>query len=251
MSKETFYLIIYIWTGLAVVVFPMALFFTAPYGRHTKKTVGPMISNKLSWIIMEFPSLFLFSFFFLIGPVEKNAVHWVFFTLYVLHYVNRTFIWPLRTKTKGKKMPLLIMVSALLFNGFNGPINGYYLGYFSEYTVDWFFTPQFIIGALIFLIGATININSDNILLRLRKPGETGYKIPMGGMFRFVSAPNLFGEIVEWTGWAIMLWSFPSLSFAVWTFANLVPRAIDHHKWYLERFEEYPKERKAVFPFLW
>lgn len=251
VSKDTFYIVVYAWTAVALIVFPCALFFTAPYGRHTKKTIGPMISNKLGWILMEFPSLFLFSFFFLIGPVEKSGVHWVFFALYFLHYLNRTFIWPLRTKTKGKKMPLLIAFSAILFNAFNGPINGIYLGYFSDYTNDWFLSWQFILGMMVFITGATINIQSDNILLNLRKPGETGYKIPRGGMFKFVSAPNLFGEVIEWTGWAIMLWSAPGLSFAVWTFANLVPRAIDHHKWYRKKFEDYPRSRKAVFPYLW
>jgi hypothetical protein len=251
MEKETFYLIVWVWIALAFVVFPCALFFTAPYGRHSKKIIGPMISNKLSWVLMEFPSLFLFGFFFIIGPVEKLAIHWVFFTLYMLHYFNRTFIWPLRTKTKGKKMPLVITISAIIFNGFNGPIIGYFLGYFSDYSNDWLTSWQFLTGIFVFLFGATINSHSDGILLGLRKPGETGYKIPRGGMFKYVSAPNLFGEVIEWTGWAIMLWSAPGLSFAVWTFANLVPRAIDHHKWYLNKFDDYPKERKAVFPYLW
>jgi len=36
----------------------------------------------------------------------------------------------------------------------------------------------------------------------------------------------------------------------VWTIANLVPRALAHHKWYNEHFENYPAERKAIFPFI-
>jgi hypothetical protein len=35
----------------------------------------------------------------------------------------------------------------------------------------------------------------------------------------------------------------------LWTFANLVPRAIDHHRWYKRRFDDYPPDRKAVFPY--
>jgi steroid 5-alpha reductase family enzyme len=95
-----------------------------------------------------------------------------------------------------------------------------------------------------------INIQSDNILIRLRKSTELGYQIPKGGFFRFVSCPNFFGEIIEWTGFAIMAWSLPALSFAIWTFINLVPRGVDHHKWYKRKFGDYPKERKAVLPFL-
>jgi hypothetical protein len=28
----------------------------------------------------------------------------------------------------------------------------------------------------------------------------------------------------------------------------LLPRAISHHKWYKEEFEDYPKERKIIIP---
>jgi steroid 5-alpha reductase family enzyme len=96
-----------------------------------------------------------------------------------------------------------------------------------------------------------INWRSDAILIQLRKPGETGYKIPQGFLFEYVSSPNLFGEIMEWSGFALLAFNWPALSFMVWTFANLVPRAKNHHDWYLQHFADYPKKRKIVFPFLW
>ena len=86
--------------------------------------------------------------------------------------------------------------------------------------------------------------------MNLRKPGETGYKIPQGGFYRWVSAPNYFGELLEWLGWAIATWSLAGFSFLVYTAANLGPRAITNHKWYLEKFDDYPEERKALVPFL-
>ena len=145
----------------------------------------------------------------------------------------------------------MIMWFAITFNFMNGYINGYFLGNYGHlYSDAWLFTPQFISGLIIFISGMFINIQSDNILLNLRKPGESGYKIPQGGFFRFLSCPNLFGEILEWTGFAIMCWSFPAATFALWTFANLAPRAVAHHKWYLNKFEDYPQQRKAVIPFI-
>ena len=38
------------------------------------------------------------------------------------------------------------------------------------------------------------------------------------------------------------------LAFAAWTMANLVPRARAHHRWYRERFPDYPARRKALVP---
>jgi protein-S-isoprenylcysteine O-methyltransferase Ste14 len=71
-------------------------------------------------------------------------------------------------------------------------------------------------------------------------------------MFRYVTAANYFGELTEWTGWAIMTLSLPGLVFAIWTFANLGPRAYRHHKWYIEKFgDEYPKDRKRMIPFVY
>jgi steroid 5-alpha reductase family enzyme len=157
----------------------------------------------------------------------------------------------LRTKTTGKKIPLLIVLSAIAFNFVNGYLNGSYLGNIGGNFSDAYFTsPHFIVGISIFLAGVFINQQSDNILLGLRKPGENGYKIPRGGLFNYISCPNHFGEMIEWTGFAVMVWSLPALSFAVWTVVNLTPRALDHHRWYQSKFAEYPKERKALIPFI-
>ena len=54
-------------------------------------------------------------------------------------------------------------------------------------------------------------------------------------------APNYLGEIVEWTGWALATWSLAGLAFAVYTAANLAPRAVANHDWYLSTFDDYPR----------
>ena len=92
-----------------------------------------------------------------------------------------------------------------------------------------------------------INIHSDKILLKLSKQ-KNGYQIPYGGFYKWISSPNYFGEIIEWIGWAIMTWSFSGFVFALWTTFNLLPRALKHHSWYKEKFDGYPKERKAIIP---
>jgi 3-oxo-5-alpha-steroid 4-dehydrogenase 1 len=183
--------------------------------------------------------------------MPKSDINYFFMGLWLLHYINRSIVFPLRYPNKNKKMPLTIALNAIFFNLINGSINGYFLGhvqpfYAENYWLQW----NFIAGVALFFTGFIINIQSDNILLKLRKPGETGYKIPQGGMYKYISAPNYFGEIIEWTGFALAVWSLPALSFAVWTFANLAPRALTNHKWYLNKFANYPKERKALIPYI-
>lgn len=252
MTEQRLYTICWIWIGIAIAVHVTMFFITAPFGRHTTDKWGVTIDNKLGWVIMESPSLLIMLYFLQTGKFSFSNYSWVLFVFWILHYANRSFIYPIRIKSTPKKMPLLIVINAIVFNIMNTGLNGYYLGELSNTNYDshWLISWNFIIGLVLFLSGAFINNKADTILINLRGPGESGYKIPKGFLFDYISSPNLFGEIIEWGGFAIMAWNLPALTFLIWTFANLVPRAKNHHDWYLRNFEDYPKDRKIIFPFL-
>ncbi len=251
MERLIFDWIVFGWIILGCVILPVMLFVTVPYGRHTSGKWGVTISNRFGWVLMEIPSLLIFTFYFLSGTAEKNTVVWIMALLFAVHYTNRSLIYPFRTKTKGKKMPLLIVCMAIFFNIANGFMNGYYLGSLQhQYTIAWLTDPRFIIGIILFVTGMIINMKADDKLINLRKNKHDEYQIPYGGLFNKISCPNFFGEIIEWLGFAVMCWSLPALSFFVWTICNLIPRALDHHRWYKKQFPGYPPERKALFPFI-
>ena len=236
------------WIILGCITFLVLLKIPAPYGKFTKTNWGPMIPSQLGWFVMEIISPIMFAYFFLVGNTNKNWVMWVFFICWVGHYTNRSIIYPLRQKNPAK-MPLSIALFAFLFNVVNGFLNGYFLGSIQSYTMDYLSNWNFILGIILFLIGMRINMQSDTILLSLRSKNK-GYQIPKGGFFKYISYPNYFGEILEWTAFALMTWSWAGLSFMIWTMANLVPRAIKGHQWYHQQFDDYPKDRKAIFPFV-
>ncbi len=251
ISIKIFNILVISWIIFGAVLFPFIVKITAPYGRHSKSSWGPMISNRWGWIIMEMPALAVFSLFVLLGKAQGDVLIWIFFGFWFIHYFNRVLIFPFRTRTQGKKMPVAVMFMALFFNLVNGFINGYWLGFLSPtYPLDWFVDPRFIGGVVLFITGMAINMTSDQKLMQLRKGGRTGYFIPDGGLFKYVSCPNFMGEIIEWGGFALMTWSLPTLSFFLWTVFNLVPRALQHHKWYRKTFPDYPAERKAVIPYI-
>jgi len=251
MQEETFNIIVVAWIALACILFFVLLFITVPYGRHSTRRWGPTIPNRLGWFIMEIPALIIFLCFVLSGSAQKSAAVIIIAILFSAHYTNRSLIYPLRIKTTGKKMPLLIACMAVIFNTVNASIIGYHTGSLqSTYTSQWLTDPRFISGIIVFIAGMAINLCSDEKLIHLRLSGVSGYKIPSGGLFNYISCPNFFGEIVEWAGFALLCWSLPSLSFFVWTVCNLLPRALDHHRWYKKQFPEYPAARKAVLPFI-
>jgi len=237
--------ITYIWILIALIVFPINLIYKAPYGKHSTKKWGKSIDNKTGWILMELPALLTCPLIYFTISEEIN-LNVVFIVLWITHYLNRTVIYPLRIKTKGKKIPIAIVASAFFFNMVNGILNGYFLTLLQFESISELYL---ILGFIIFIIGFYINISSDNLLIKLRT-NQKGYVIPNGKLFNYVSCPNFFGEIIEWLGFAIMTLNPGSLSFLIWTICNLIPRSKAHHKWYKENFENYPKKRKAVIPYL-
>jgi 3-oxo-5-alpha-steroid 4-dehydrogenase 1 len=248
ISPDTYRLLLYAWMGIAVVIFFVLLRIKAPYGRHSSMNWGPQLPNHIGWAIMEAPAFLVMTGFLLTRL--HSTVTIVIALLFCVHYFNRSFVFPFRLHTKGKKMPVMIVASAICFNLINVSALGYWLEHFAVYPGNYLSDPRFIGGIILFITGAVINGHADNRLIQLRKPGETDYKIPRGWLFEFTSCPNLLGELIEWSGFAILCWNLPAVSFLVWTAANLVPRALAHHRWYRRRFTDYPPERKALIPFL-
>ena len=242
-------------TALAVVVFFALYHVRAGYGLLRDGHWGPQIGNRWGWFLMESPVFFTMLVFWLCSPRRFDAVPLIFLCLFQLHYFNRSFIYPMLLKGRSK-MPLGIIVMGVVFNLLNAAMQGLWIFYLApegRYSIDWLTTPQFIIGVVAFFAGMVINMHSDHIIRHLRKPGDTGHYLPKGGMFRYVSSANYFGEILEWTGFAILTWSAAGAVFAIWTFANLVPRADAIYHRYAEMFgEEFRKAHlKRVLPFIY
>jgi len=249
MSYEIYQRLIFSWMALGAIISAVLLRIPAPFGRHTSSHWGPLIRNRIGWMLMEIPGMIVVLYFVLSTGSSPNIITGVLVGFYMFHYINRAFVFPFRIHTRGKKMPLVVVFLAICFNTINGFFLGYYFGHFAHYAGNYFIQPQFITGAALFALGVYINWKYDNQLIHLRRPGDKGYVIPFGGLFEKVSCPNLLGEIIEWSGYALLCWNLPALSFLVWTVANLLPRALWHHKWYNEHFGDYPTERKALFPY--
>jgi steroid 5-alpha reductase family enzyme len=133
----------------------------------------------------------------------------------------------------------------------NGYLNGRWLFSLSpERPAAWLTSGPFMLGVLLFAVGYAVHVLADRELRRLRRQSGGAYVVPRGPLFRLVSCPNYMGELIEWTGWALATWCLPGLVFALWTAANLVPRALSHHVWYRANFADYPRARRAIVPYL-
>lgn len=250
-----FHSVEYIMIALAVIVFVCLHFINPGYGIHYTPKWGPTLGNRLGWVLMEAPVLVCILAIWLTSGRRGDWVLILMILPLLIHYFQRTIIFPMLIRGRSR-MPVVIMLLGMIFNTVNAYLIGGWLFRISPegaYTAAWLTDPRFIIGLLVFAAGMYINIQSDYIIRHLRAPGDRGHYIPKGGMFRYVSSANYLGEVTEWVGYAILTWSLPGLIFALWTFANLGPRARFTFKRYEKEFgEDFTKlNRKYIIPFIW
>ena len=240
------------WLVVAAAMFVVLRFVAAPYGRHARAGWGPTLDPTVAWIVMEAPAPLGMALMFALGDRTGSTTAIVFLLLWELHYVHRAFVFPLRRTGGGKRTPLLIVAMALVFNCGNAWLIGRWLFALGpDRAASWLLDPRFLVGLVLFLGGLLVNVHADEVLRRLRARDPSKYGRPDGGLYRLVSCPNYLGEVVEWCGFALLTFSLPGLVFAIWTAANLVPRARSHHEWYRRTFPDYPEDRRAIIPFVW
>ena len=251
---ETYYTFLWVMAAAAVVVFVALHFVEAGYGYLFNPRYGRPISNKVGWVLMESPVFVAMAILWALSDRRFEAAPLVLFALFQIHYFHRSFIFPLRLRGNSK-MPLGIVLMGAVFNTLNALMQGGWIFYLAPegFYQDWFARPMIWIGIALFAIGMGINLQADHIIRSLRKPGDTRHYIPQGGMFRYVTSANYFGELVEWTGFAIASWSWAGVVFVLWTFANLAPRAASLRRRYTQEFgEEFTRlGRKRIIPFIY
>lgn len=245
---------------LGVGVFVILQFITPAYGMTFNTRWGFSVRSNLGWFIMEIPVfftmlvLYFISLYFNIRPF--NIVTFIMFFIFEFHYFQRSFIFPLLMKGQSK-MPLSIIITGFVFNTCNAIMQGGWLFYFSPenyYPIEWLWSPQFIVGFIIFLGGMVLNIYADRVIRDLRTdPYDNNYYLPQKGPFKYVNSVNYLGEIMEWFGFAILTWSVSGLVFCLWTCANIIPRAKAVYERYELFFgEEFTSQKRyKILPFVY
>jgi 3-oxo-5-alpha-steroid 4-dehydrogenase 1 len=243
--------------SIGVLVFVVLLWVTAPYGRFApSRSWWWTVPARLGWFIQESPCLWVSALVLLLlakTAALRSLTNMVLLSLFLVHYVYRSIVYPCLLVTPAP-MPFYIVVCATVFCACNGFVQSFFFGYMHVYEDSWLTDPRFILGSLIWLTGLSINMHSDSVLRQLRKkrdPDGPRYLIPQRGVFRWVSAPNYLGEMIEWGGYALASWSLAGMFFFAFTVFNLFPRALSSHRWYRERFQSvFPVDRRALTPYV-
>ncbi|CAF3440680.1 unnamed protein product [Rotaria sp. Silwood1] len=233
------YICPYLWFigAVFVLLFEIIFDFKASYGRYNTNNSG--VPVRLAWFIQELPSFTIPCYLLYYHWSSVSITKFIIVSYFLIHYFQRVFIYPMLIRG-GKHSSYLTIILAIIFCFLNSYAIAEEILAYHIYPNDYLFSLRFISGTIIFFTGFILNLQSDSILRNLRKDNnQRDYKIPRA-------------ESIEWTGYAICAWTLPTLAFSVFTWANIAfGRAIHHHQFYLEKFkDEYPKNRKAIIPFI-
>jgi 3-oxo-5-alpha-steroid 4-dehydrogenase 1 len=246
--------------AFAVLVFGISWFLPSPYGRFASSRFGVSLDPRLGWFLMELPATLSFLWFYAHGPRRAALVPLIFLAMWLVHYGNRGFYFPLSMRVaRGSRGSFSLLVVTVGWGVTT--LHGYFHATFftrlgRHYGSSWLMDPRFLIGLAVYYACLALNLQSDAIIRRLRTPEEVAagkrvYRIPHGGLFRWVSSPSYLAELGAWAGFALCTWSLAGVFILLVSCGNLVPRAYATHRWYRARFPDYPPRRKALIPGVW
>lgn len=113
------------------------------------------------------------------------------------------------------------------------------------------------IAILLFMLAWKHQYTCTKILANLRK-NEDGqvvsskYKLPHGDWFELLSCPHQTAEILMYSCLMWILWNNITWFFVFsWVLSNQVETILMSHWWYQKTFSYFPKNRKALIPFVY
>jgi len=172
---------------------------------------------------------------------------------YTIHYAKRLLETIFVHRFSHATMPMMnLFKNCSYYWGFTA-----YVAYHVNHPL--FTSPcmtQVYAGLAGFVLSELGNLAIHLNLRNLRPPGTTIRRIPMPDsnpmtqLYRFVSCPNYTYEFGAWFSFSVLTQCVPAFLFAV---AGLVQMAIwakGKHRLYVKEFKDYPKNRKAIIPFL-
>ena len=216
MSQSSLWLTVAatVWAVGALPTLAMGLAGWDPVGRLGRSPLGRSVNARWGWFALELPALVTFPAIYLLSD-NQHLVGNVLVGLWLAHYGHRALVWSWLVPKRRATVSLGMCGASIGFNLVNGGLLGWLMGYAAKYAEQWLSDPRFVVGLVLFALGAGLNVWADYRLKYLRKVSGDDRVAPTGGAFRFVCCPNLAGEIIEWAGFALLTWSLPGLAFAL------------------------------------
>ncbi|KAF5729382.1 very-long-chain enoyl-CoA reductase-like [Tripterygium wilfordii] len=106
-------------------------------------------------------------------------------------------------------------------------------------------------GIVLFLLGISGNFYHHYLLSMLRtERNDKEYMVPKGGLFDLVICPHYLFEILSFFGMSLIAQTLYAYCVAISTTFYLMGRSYATKRWYISKFEDFPKNVRALIPFV-
>jgi len=224
------------------------------------KDLGPQIGWSTVFLAEYAGPVFVYLLFYgrpwvfygdVVAPISQTT-H-IAAACWSIHYIKRILETIFVHRFSHATMPMRnLFKNCIYYWGFTA-----YVAYHVNHPL--FTSPcmsQVFIALGAFLISELGNFSIHVNLRNLRPPGTNVRKIPVSdsnpltSLFNFVSCPNYTYEFLAWLSFSVMTQCLPAYFFAAAGMVQMSIWAIGKHKNYKKEFKDYPKQRKAIIPFI-
>jgi very-long-chain enoyl-CoA reductase len=227
---------------------------------------GPNVSSRLGMFLIYFPAFLLSLLLVTDEHIIPMPRVWITAMLLTVHFGKRSSEVLFLHRFSGT-MPLLSSITISTFYCALTSITIHYAAHSArvhdqatepttnmdvhvENIIDTLF-----VGISLFAVGQLGNLYHHWLLSTLRKPGDTSYKVPMGGLFSNfggAAAPHYLFELVAWSGVSLVTKHTVSCLFTIGMACYLFERSVAQNHWNKTQLKDkYPETRKNMIPFVW
>ncbi|KAL2943044.1 3-oxo-5-alpha-steroid 4-dehydrogenase 2 [Bienertia sinuspersici] len=221
--------------------------FNDQQSKRQQKQQKIIISSKIGMAILYTPAFLFGLASFLVFPDQGLRFFLIRLSL-TIHFLKRVVevLFVHKFGGSGVALDAAIPISLSYFLSTVTMIYAQHVsGEFPEPSIDLQYA-----GVGLFLLGIGGNLYHHYILSTLRRKGEKEYKIPKGGLFNLVICPHYLFEVLGFVGVSCIAQTPYTLAFTAGTTIYLMGRSYATKKWYLSKFEDFPKDVKAFLPFI-
>ncbi|KAI3470673.1 hypothetical protein Pfo_027336 [Paulownia fortunei] len=212
----------------------------------SKKSTQVLLSSKIGMLLLYTPALLAGISSFWLFP--NGGIRFLMLkSALTIHFLKRVLEVLFIHKFSGfMVLDTVIIISATYFTSAASMV------YFQHQTQGF---PEPLIdlkylGLLVFLVGICGNFYHHYLLSKLREKNDKMYKIPRGGLFSLVICPHYLFEILTFIGISFISQTLFSYFCALGSALYLLARSYATRNWYLSKFENFPKNVKALIPYV-
>ena len=174
---------------------------------------------------------------------------------HTFHYVKRILETKFVHRFSNSTMPLRNLFRNTIYYTAFAAWMAYFINH-PLYTEPSYGDTQIYVALFFFMFCELGNFSIHIALKNLRPAGSKVRKIPLPTnnpftlMFNYVSCPHYTYEFGSWVAFAVMTQCFVGVLFALVGFAQMTQWAFGKHRNYKREFANYPRQRKAIIPFI-